>query len=69
MRSSEFQPTMETNCMAAGMIQPREPNCGLDEAMESTPKRMATGTAASATMSMPIMLPARSVKKPSLKLR
>ena len=49
---------IETYCMAAGMIQPREPNWGFDEAMESTPKRIAMGTAARATISIPIMLPA-----------
>ena len=55
--------------MKAGMIHPEEPNCGFDEAMESTPKRMHTGTAASATISMPIMLPAKREAKPSRKFK
>ncbi len=63
-QQQEFHPTMEICCSAAGMIQPVEPNCGFEDAIESTPKRMQIGTAASATISMPIMLPAKRRQSP-----
>ena len=69
MISSEFQPMMETACSTAGIIQPRDPNCGLVEAIESIPKRTQVGPAASSTSSIPIMHPAVSATPPLMKPR
>jgi len=65
MISSEFQPMIDTDCSAAGTAQPREPNCGFELAIESTPKRADAGPAARSTSSMPIMQPAVSDRAPS----
>ena len=51
------------------MIQPRSPNCGRAEAMESMPNRVAGGTTASVTRSIPIMLPAVIAAKPMRRFR
>ena len=67
--SRQFQPMIEAYCRKTVMIQPRSPNCGRAEAMESMPKRVAAGTTASVTSSMPIMLPAVSAAKPMRRFR
>jgi hypothetical protein len=60
---------IETPCSTAGTIQPRVPNCGLVEAIESMPKRTQVGPAASSTSSMPIKQPALSAMPPLMKPR
>jgi hypothetical protein len=69
INSCEFQPTMDRYWMPLGMIQPRVPNCGTEEAIESTPNRTLVGTVASVTINMPIMLPAVRVANAALKPR
>jgi hypothetical protein len=48
----------------AGITHPRDPNCGLVEATDSIPQRTHMGPAANNTNSIPIMLPAASVRLP-----